>query len=157
MLPPALVSAALGLALAFAPRKARGASLLILMATAIGVSFAPLPQGWLEAAFLACWMSVVTSAASVHLRDGVGLRAAFALSLNAGVWSGAVVAVGGSRLDLMKALPWVLVVLPAEWVVRRRASIVLKVVSSWLIAVAVLAAMLQFLPVTPGYLPDHLE
>ena len=156
-LPPALLCAALGLALAFAPREARWPSLLALMATAIAVSFAPIPEGWLEAAFLACWVSVVTSAASVHLHDGVGLRAAFALSLNAGIWSGAVVALGGSRLDLAKALLWALVVLPAGWIVRRRASIVLKVVSSWLIAVAVLAAMLQFLPVTPGYLPDHLE
>jgi hypothetical protein len=38
-----------------------------------------------------------------------------------------------------------------------RAPIVVKVVSSWLIAVAVLAATLQFLPVTPGYMPDHLD
>jgi len=30
-------------------------------------------------------------------------------------------------------------------------------VSSWLIAIAVLAAALPYLPVTPGYLPDHLE
>ena len=155
--PPALLCAALGLALAFAPREACGPSLLTLMATAITVSFAPVPQSWLEAAFLACWMSVVASAASVHLNGGVGLRAAFALSLNAGFWSGAVVALGGSRLDLVKVLLSALVVLPAEWVVRRRASIMLKVVSSWLIAVAVLGAMLQFLPVIPGYVPDHLE
>jgi len=31
------------------------------------------------------------------------------------------------------------------------------VMSSWVIAVAVLALTLQLLPVTPGYLPDHLE
>jgi len=30
-------------------------------------------------------------------------------------------------------------------------------VSSWVIAIAALAATLQLLPVTPGYLPDHLE
>jgi hypothetical protein len=156
-LPPALLCAALGLALAFAPREARAPSLLALMLTTTAVSFAPIPQGWLEAAFLACWVSVIAGAASVYLHDGVGPRAAVALSLNAGLWSGAVVALGGSRLDLAKALPWALVVLPAGWMVRRRTSIALKVVSSWLIAVAVLAAMLQFLPVTPGYLPDHLE
>jgi hypothetical protein len=33
----------------------------------------------------------------------------------------------------------------------------IKVVSSWVIAVAILAATLQLLPVTPGCLPDHLE
>jgi len=30
-------------------------------------------------------------------------------------------------------------------------------VSSWIIAIAVLAGTLQLLAVTPGYLPDHLE
>jgi hypothetical protein len=30
-------------------------------------------------------------------------------------------------------------------------------ICSWLIAVALLMAVLRFLPVTPGYLPDHLE
>jgi hypothetical protein len=33
----------------------------------------------------------------------------------------------------------------------------LRVIGSWLIAVAMLGALLQFLPVTPGYLPDHME
>jgi hypothetical protein len=28
---------------------------------------------------------------------------------------------------------------------------------SWLIAVLILVVALRFLPVTPGYLPDHLE
>ena len=50
-----------------------------------------------------------------------------------------------------------LAVLPAVWIVDRRVLIALRVVASWLIAVAMLGAMLQFLPVTPGYLPDHIE
>jgi hypothetical protein len=33
----------------------------------------------------------------------------------------------------------------------------IAVICSWLMAVAVLAAVLHFLPVTPGYLPDHVE
>jgi hypothetical protein len=51
----------------------------------------------------------------------------------------------------------VLVLLPAAWIVRSGAPIVLKVISSWLIAIAMLAATLAWLPVTPGYMPDHLE
>jgi hypothetical protein len=77
--------------------------------------------------------------------------------INAGVWASAVASVSGSRLDLLEALPFVLLFRPASCVVRRYASIPVKVVSSWVIAVAVLAGMLQLLPVTPGYLPDHLE
>jgi len=40
----------------------------------------------------------------------------------------------------------VLIVLPATWVVSRHASIPVKVISSWVIAIAVLAATLQLLP-----------
>jgi hypothetical protein len=61
------------------------------------------------------------------------------------------------RLDVAKALVCVLLVFPAAFVVDWRAPIIVKVVASWLIAVAILAATLQFLPVTPGYLPDHLD
>jgi hypothetical protein len=50
-----------------------------------------------------------------------------------------------------------LILLPAARVVSSYASTPVKVVSSWVIAVAILAATLQLIPVTPGYLPDHLE
>lgn len=157
VVPPALLFAALGLALAFAPRSAWAPSLLALFATLAAFTFLPVPQVWLEGVFLGCWISVIATAASVHLSRGLSPRAALALSLNAGAWASAVVCLSGSRLDMLKALPFVLIFLPASWVVGRHASIAVKVVSSWVIAVAVLAATLQLLPVTPGYLPDHME
>jgi hypothetical protein len=39
----------------------------------------------------------------------------------------------------------------------RKVSIVLAVAGSWLLAVLVLITTLHFLPVTPGYEPDHIE
>ena len=163
VLPPALLFAALGLSLAFAPRRAWVPSLLALcatlatLATLAALAFLALPHVWLEGIFLGLWISVIATAASVHLGNRLTVRAALALSINAGVWAGAVVSVSGSQLDLLEALPFALIFLPASWVVSRYASIPVKVVSSWVIAVAVLAATLQLLPVTPGYLPDHLE
>jgi hypothetical protein len=157
VVPPALLLVALGLALAFAPRKAWAPSLLTLLATLAAFTFLPMPQGWLEWIFLGCWISVIVTAASVHLVGGLNTYTALALSLNAGVWTSAVVSVSGSRLDLLKALPCVLIFLPASWLVGRHASIAVKVASSWVIAIAILAATLQLLPVTPGYLPDHME
>jgi hypothetical protein len=127
------------------------------LAALAAFSFLPVPQAWLEVIFLGCWISVIVTAASVHLLRGDGVSAPLALSLNAGLWASAVVSLSGSRLDLLKALPWVMTFLPASWLVIRHASIPLKVVSSRVIAVAVLAAALQLLPVTPGYLPDHME
>jgi hypothetical protein len=40
---------------------------------------------------------------------------------------------------------------------RRGLRLAVKVVVSWLIAIALLNAVLRLLPVTPGYLPDHVE
>jgi len=157
VVPPALLFLALGLALAFAPRRVWGPSFLALLATLGAGAFVRVPQSWLEGVFFSCWVSVVVTAASVHLGRGLKPWVAVALSLNAAVWASAVVSLSGSKLDLLKALPCVLIVLPASWVVGRYASIPIKVVSSWVIAVAILAAALQLLPVTPGYLPDHLE
>lgn len=155
--PAALLFVALGLALALAPRRSRAPSLLALLATLAIFSFLPAPRAWLEGIFFGCWLAVLVTAASVHLGRGFGRSAAILLSVNAGIWASAVISLAGSRLDALKALPCALVVLPASWVVRRYGSIPLKVVSSWVIAVAVLALTLQLLPITPGYLPDHLE
>jgi hypothetical protein len=58
---------------------------------------------------------------------------------------------------LCAAAGLVLARLPAAWIVDRRVLIALRVVASWLIAVAMLGALLQFLPVTPGYMADHME
>jgi hypothetical protein len=157
VIPPALLFVALGLTLALAPRSTRIPSLLVLLAIVGAFLFVPIPGAWAEGIFLGCWISVIVTVASVYLPDGSRRSAVFALSINAGVWASAVVAVSGTRLDLLLALPWVLIFLPASWIAARHGSIPIKVASSWVLAVAILAATLQLLPVTPGYLPDHLE
>jgi hypothetical protein len=149
--------AALGLALAFAPPRARAWGLVLLMATLTALSFVRFSRDWLETAFLGCWASVAVTAAAVHIPYGPRMAGALLLSVNAGIWASAVVALSGTRLDLVEAVPCALLVLPASWLVAKRASIAIKVASSWLIAIAMLAAVLPFLAVTPGYLPDHLE
>jgi len=155
--PPALLFLALGLALSSAPRSVWVPSLGALLASLAAFTFLPVPGSGLEPVFFGFWISVIATAASVHVGGGLRPRAALVFSLNAGIWASAIVSLSGSRLDLLKALPCALVFLPASWVVTRYESIPVKVVSSWVIAVAVLAATLQLLPVTPGYLPDHLE
>ncbi len=156
-LPPALLCAAVGLALAFAPRRAAVPSLVTLITTTVVLATLPIQGEWLEDVFLGGWVSVAATAATVYLPRGLTSRSAVALSLNAGFWSGAEVALAGSRLDIVTALAGSLLFLPAAFIVDWRAPIMIKVVASWLIAVAVLAATLQFLPVTPGYLPDHFD
>jgi hypothetical protein len=156
-LPPALLCAAVGLSIAFGPPRARVVSAVALVAVATMVPRLLPPNISTEIIFLGCWASVVASAAAVHLPNGLTGLGALAVAVNAGFWSGAVVVVAGSESDLLRALPAALAIAPAVWLIRSRAAIVVKVVSSWLIAVALLAATLQLLPVTPGYIPDHLE
>ena len=155
-LPPALLCAALGFALAYAPRRAWWAALLGLVLAATTATFVPPPLAWRDPAFAGCWASVVVTALCVHLPRGAGPRLAVVLGLNAGLWSGAVIAVAGERLDLVKALPWALLCAPGAWLVASRRGIAIKVAASWLIAVAVLAASLMLVP-TPGYVPDHMD
>jgi hypothetical protein len=156
-LPPAILCAAIGLALAFAPRRARLPGVVALTTMTCVLAALSVPREWLEGVFLGCWASVAVTAATVHLPRGLTTGGAAVLSLNAGIWSGAELALTATRLDIAKALVCVLLLLPAGLIVEWRAPIILKVVSSWFIAVAILAATLQFLPVTPGYLPDHLD
>jgi len=157
IVPPALLCAALGLALAFTPRNAWAPSVLTLLSTLAALTFIPVPGAWLEGAFLGCWISVIATAGSLQLFPKITCLAALILSINAGTWASVVTHLSGSRLDLVEALPWVLILWPASWVASHFGSIPIKVVSSWLIAVAALSITLQLLPVTPGYLPDHME
>lgn len=40
---------------------------------------------------------------------------------------------------------------------RKLAPISLRVLAGWLVAIALLSAAAHFLPVGPGYIPDHME
>ena len=155
-LPPALLSAALGLALAYAPPRARAAAVLILWIVAPLAALLTLAPRWEEAVFLACWAGVILAAASVHLPRGLTTRLALGLALAIAVLAGAVTAAAGSLPALLMALPWVLVTVPAAWLIAHGRGVAVKIVSSWLIAIALLSAALPLTP-TPGYEPDHLE
>lgn len=155
-LPPALLCAALGLALSFAPPKARWAGLVVLLGVAVAASLPTSAEHWREAIFLGCWASVILAAAAVHLPGGLGPRAALILAANGGLWTGLVIGAAGQPQDLAKALPAALLCLPGAWLAQGRRQVVLKVLSSWLIAVAILAASLPLVP-TPGYQADHMD
>lgn len=154
-LPAALLCAALGLMLARARWRMLGLALLLLCTSAFAATFLPIRDHAVEMAFAGCWTSIILLAAAVHLR-GVPPWLAVAASLDAGLWAGAVIAAEGARLDLSRALPAFALCIPAHLAWRRGWDIPVKVVSSWLIAVALLAALLPTTP-TPGYVPDHMD
>lgn len=155
-LPAALIFAALGFALAFAPRQIRAPALLAAGIAAAALLLIPPSAAHAEAVYFACWACVIGAAASVHLPSGLPEPAAMALSLACGAAAGAVIALTGNVPDLAAAAAAALVIVPASWLVGSGRGIAVKVVTSWLIAIALLAAALPLTP-TPGYAPDHLE
>jgi signal transduction histidine kinase len=157
VLAAALLFTALGLVLTFTPRRGWPTSAIALLAGIGAAGVLPYPRNWLEGAFLGCWISVSATGAMVHLGPRLAPLATAAISLNAGFWATTASAASGSKLEVLGALPCVLIILPAAWLNARFGPLPIKVVSSWVIVIAVLAATLQMLPVTPGYLPDHLE
>ena len=155
-LPPALICAALGFALAYAPRRTWAFALAAMTLLAVAVSYVPAPLSWRDPAFYGCFASILVAALCVHLPKGVPSWLAVALGANTGVWSGAVISVAGVKPDLLVALPFALLCIPGGWLVATRRGIAIKVAASWLIAVAVLSASLTLVP-TPGYVPDHMD
>ena len=155
-LPAALIFAALGFALSFAPRRVRAPALLVAASAAAVVTQVPIEGSRAEYIYFACWASVIVAAASVHLRGGLPERAAVVLALGCGAAAGAVIGLAGNLPDLALAAVAAVVIVPAGWLVGRGSGIAVKVVSSWLIAIAMLAAALPLTP-TPGYAPDHME
>lgn len=156
-LPPALMASALGFALAFAPRRTIPSSVVAFVGVAVAASVLKPPSVWTDAIFYGCWTSIIITALLVHLPKPMSLRTTLPLAANAGFWAGAVIAAAGAPLDLARALPWVLICVPASWLIARKLGIGIKVVASWLVAVSVLAAALPTLTPTPGYVGDHME
>ena len=155
-LPAALIFAALGFALSFAPRRVRAPALLVSAIAAVVMELVAIDVSRAEYVYFACWASVIVAAASVHLPGGLPQRAAVALSLACGGAAGAVVGLAGNLPELAAAAAAALVIIPASWLVASGRGIAIKVVSSWLIAISMLAAALPLTP-TPGYAPDHME
>ena len=156
-LPPILICAALGFVLSFAPRRMLIPAILLLLCVACAVSAIGAPASRVDLIFYCCWASVVVTSACVHLPRRVPAPLALILAINAGIWAGAVTSAAGSRLDLAMALPFALICVPGQWLVATGRSIAIKVMASWLIAVAVLAAFIPITTPTPGYVPDHME
>ncbi len=155
-LPPAILCATLAFMLVFAPRRAIWPAIGLVITATLAALALPWPHGWLEAVFIGCWVSVVITALLVHLPGRVPLSVALIAGSNAGIWAGATIAEAGTLADAARALPFVLLVFPGRWLAARGASVAVKVASSWLVAVAILAATLPIVP-TPGYVPDHME
>lgn len=155
-LPPAILIAALGLALAFIPLRRASIAAGLMVLVALVTFWSSPPTRWIEQIFVGCWLSVIATAGLVHRPLKLPPALFLAAAANAGLWAGAVTSVAGRNRDLAIALPCVLLFVVGHPIVARGWGIGLKVLASWLTAVAILATMVSLTP-TPGYKLDHME
>ncbi|WP_309612375.1 hypothetical protein [Sphingomonas sp.] len=148
--------AALGLALAFIPLRRALIAAGVMVLVALAACWSSPPEQWIEPIFVGCWLSVIATAGLVHRPLKVPPALFLAAAANVGLWAGLVTSVAGQSRDLAIALPCVLLLFIGRPIVVRGWGIGVKVVASWLTAVAILATMVSLTP-TPGYKQDHME
>lgn len=156
-LPAVLLCLALGLLLAYVPARGRAAATAALIVVAVPIGGLALPVGWQTPLLLSCWGTTGLFVAGVYLSRAVPVAVAVASGLIGGVLAGAVTSEVGRVEVLAAALPCVLVAWPGSWLASRRWSIVLKILASWLLAVAVLSAGVALASGGANAGADHLD
>lgn len=155
VLPLMLLGLASGIAIAQASPHTRAIAFIAfaLLGSTVATMPALIP---LDRASFACWIAIACCAAAIHWTGAPG-RLVLALASASGACAGVLAATAGMRPEGLVLPPMLAALLLASWCLRHGARVAVKVLASWLIAVALLVASLHTLPVTPGDQPDHLE
>ena len=128
-----------GMMLAYvAPRTALAASLLAA-AVAVVESAIVIPVEWRSAIVIGCWSATMLFAISVYAARPLPAWAAGCSAVIAGLLVGLITDQIGRPGVLAIALPCLLIQFPARWLVSVRRAIFLKVLTSWIVAVALLS------------------
>lgn len=154
--PPLMQCLTIALMLSFAAGRTGWFAIAAMTATAAIASSLVWPQTMTSAVFALVWATVIISAGTTYLSPVAVELLAIPLAVAAGAGAGAVTSLSGRKSDLLVALPIVLSFIPGRWIVARGGGLGIKVVASWMIAVAMLVTFVSLIP-TPGYVPDHME
>ncbi len=106
--------------------------------------------------FVGVFATVIAMGALTYFPSPVAQRWATPLAVAAGAGVGTMASASGRKSDLLLVLPLALLFIPGRWIVARGLDLGIKIVASWMIAVALLATFVSMTPV-PGYEPDHKE
>ncbi len=155
-LPMFLLCVALGLTLSLAPRRAGWIGVAGLALSAILTTTFSYSTDWAEEVFVGLTLSVIATAALCYFRRGPTDRWLLAAGINAGAWTGAFATLSDQRAALLLAVPLGVLIMLGGRLISSSYPIVIKVVASWIIAIAALSLFVSLLP-TPGYQPDHME
>lgn len=155
-LPLFLLSATLGLMLSFTSGRAGWLAIVVMAAAAAMMSLLIVSHSIIVALVLAVLAASIVAAAITILRPGAAGRLGAPLAMLVGLGAGALASSSGRKSDLLLALPLSLVFLPGRWIVAKGYGLGIKVVASWMLAIATLSIFVSMTP-TPGYEPDHME
>lgn len=155
LVPLLLLSATIGLMLAFVANRSAMIALLGLSIAAIVGFAAPLDFAP-NTVFAGLWLSMIAAAVLVYLPVVRWSVLALPVCLNAGVWLGACAGLTGNPSALFIGILPLFILFPARLLAQGRLNIAVKVLASWMIAIASLSVFVTLIP-TPGYKPDHME
>lgn len=149
-----MLSVAAGLLLLKVPANARLLSLSLMWGSA-AASFLATSSGAEIPADQMLWAFVIATAAGAYFREGIATKLAPLVCAGSGVICGATVKAAGAPIQLLilVAAATVIFVPASRWPL---VDWGVKVVCSWLIAIAALAVTLP-LVTTPGYQRDHMD
>lgn len=154
-IPQLLLSASIGLMLAFVgARRAVLALLLFAMTAVLGFVVPPIFSAGIVLAALLLTASV--AAILVYVRTQLWTAFALPLCLIAGYWLGARTAQQSDNAVLALTVIPAFLVIPANWLKSRNLDVVIKVAASWLIAIASLSAVVSLIPSARNN-ADHME
>ena len=156
ILPMLLLCATVGLLLSFGSQRVAWLGFAGMVASGLILSLLTLPAEVSKQIFIGAWVSIIVTAAVTYLPPRLPSRWAIPLAINAGAWVGALASLSGRKHDLLLALPLSLIFVLGRWVVARGLALGVKVVASWMIAIATLSIFVSMTP-TPGYEPDHMQ
>lgn len=128
----------------------------MLVASALLVSLVPISEQFEVVAFTGLWLSVAATAAFAIFPRVPTIKLEFPLAINAGVWAGGLATVSSTKAGLVLAFPFGLVFILGQWLGRIGYGVAVKVLASWVIAIAMLAFFVTLIP-TAGYEADHME
>ncbi len=153
-----LLLAVVAFALAFVGRRiAAGGIVACVLACGVTILLVRVPApGWV---FAGCWVSLIATALLVYFPQPLRRwpRLALPLAINGGIWAPLVVATQAGATDTLPILATLVLVVPASMGVTRGWALAVRIVTSWLLAVALLVGAIPYLVVHPGYVADHNE
>ena len=156
ILPMLLLCATVGLLLSFGSQRVAWLGFAGMVASGLILSLLTLPTEVSKQIFIGAWVSIIVTATVTYLPPRLPSRWAIPLAINAGAWVGALASLSGRKRDLLVVVPLSLIFVLGRWVVARGLGLGVKVVASWMIAIATLSIFVSMTP-TPGYEPDHMQ